>query len=134
MQRGYAPRYAHGHGILTACIFSEDLAGEENYYSQDAARSRSVKGKYQGHRGQRSRSLCNCIGQKVQFLQLLTYLSQIDVKWTKWSRNIILLTDTRPKYLFYKRQAVSFVNHACELVNCCSFIMPFFKVTFMLPD
>ena len=39
--------------------FFEDLAGEKNYYSQDAARSRSVKGKYLGHRGQRSRSLCN---------------------------------------------------------------------------
>ena len=42
--------------------FSEDLAGEEKYYSQDAARSRSVKGKYQGHRDQRS--LCDFIGQK----------------------------------------------------------------------
>ena len=44
--------------------FSEDLAGEKNYYSQDAARSRSVKENFQGHRGQRSRSLCNLIGQK----------------------------------------------------------------------
>ena len=60
MQRGYAYR----HGILTAHIFSKDLAGEKNYYSQDAARSRSVKENYQGHRGQRSRSLCNLIGQK----------------------------------------------------------------------
>ena len=58
MQRGYA----HRHGILTAYIFSEDLAGEKNCYSQDAARS--VKGNNQGHRGQRSRSLCNYIGQK----------------------------------------------------------------------
>ena len=56
--------YAHRHGILTAYIFSEDLAGEKNYYSQDAARSRSVKGNYQSHRGQRSRSLCNFIGRK----------------------------------------------------------------------
>ena len=56
--------YAHRHGILTAYIFSEDLAGEKNFYSQDAARSRSVKGNYQGHRGQRSRSLCKFIGQK----------------------------------------------------------------------
>ena len=60
MPRGYAHRY----GILTAYIFSKDLAGEESYYSQDAAKSRSVKGKYQGHSGQRSRSLCNFIGQK----------------------------------------------------------------------
>ena len=60
VQRGYA----HQHGILTAYIFSEDLAGDKNYYSQDAARSRSVKENYQGHRGQRSRSLCNLIGQK----------------------------------------------------------------------
>ena len=61
MQRGYA----HRHGILTAYIFSEDLAGEKkNSYSQNAARSRSVEGNYQGHRGQRSRSLCNLIGQK----------------------------------------------------------------------
>ena len=60
MQRGYA----HRHGILTAYIFSEDLAGEKNCYSQDAARSGSVKGNYQGHRGQRSRSLCKFIGQK----------------------------------------------------------------------
>ena len=46
--------------------FSEDQAGEKNYYSRDVARSRSVKGKgkYQGHRGQRSSSLCNFIGQK----------------------------------------------------------------------
>ena len=58
MHRGYA----HRHAILTAYILSEDLAGEENYYSRDAARS--VKGNYQGHRGQRSRSLCNFIGQK----------------------------------------------------------------------
>ena len=49
---------------LTAYIFSEDLAEEKYYYSQDAARTRSVKGNYQGHRGQRSRSLCNFIGQK----------------------------------------------------------------------
>ena len=44
--------------------------------------------------------------------------------------NIKLLTkfkNTSPKYLFYKRQAVSLVNHACELVYCCSFIMPFFQ-------
>ena len=60
MQRGYP----HQHGILTAYIFSEDLAGEKNYYSKDAARSRSVKGSHQGHRGQRSRSLCYFIGQK----------------------------------------------------------------------
>ena len=60
MQRGYA----HRHGILTAYIFPEELAGEKNYYSQDAARSRSVKGKYQGHRGQRSKSHCHFIGQK----------------------------------------------------------------------
>ena len=60
MQRGYA----HRHGILTAYIFSEDIAGEENYYSQDAARSRSVKGKYQGQRGQRSRPPCNFICQQ----------------------------------------------------------------------
>ena len=60
MQRGYA----HRHAILIAYILSEDLAGEENYYSQDAARQRSVTGNYQGHRGQRSRSLCNFIGQK----------------------------------------------------------------------
>ena len=33
-------------------------------YSQDAARSRPVKGKYQGHRGQRPWSLCSLIGQK----------------------------------------------------------------------
>ena len=39
MQRGYG----HQHGILTAYIFSEGLAGEENYNSQYAARSRSVK-------------------------------------------------------------------------------------------
>ena len=56
--------YAHRHGILTTYIFSEDLAGEKNYYSQDAARSSSVKENFQGHRGQRSRSLCNLIGQK----------------------------------------------------------------------
>ena len=48
--------------ILTAYIFSEDLAEEKYYYSQDAARTRSVKGNYQGHRG--PRSLCNFIGQK----------------------------------------------------------------------
>ena len=60
MQRGYA----HRHGILTAYIFSETLAEEKNYYSQDTARSRSVKENYQGQRGQRSRSLCNLIGQK----------------------------------------------------------------------
>ena len=60
MQRGYA----HRHGILTAYNFSQDLAGEENYYSQDAARSRPVKGKYQGNSDQRSRSICNFIGQK----------------------------------------------------------------------
>ena len=60
MQRGYA----HRHCILTTYIFSEDLAGEENYYSHDAVRSGLVRGKYQGHRGQRSRSLCNFIGQK----------------------------------------------------------------------
>ena len=61
MQRGYA----HRHGILTTYIFSEDLVKEKkSYYSQDAARSSSAKGKYQGHRGQRSRSLCNFIGQK----------------------------------------------------------------------
>ena len=60
MQRGYA----HGHGIMTAYIFSEDPAGEKNYYSQDAARSSSVKGKYQGNRGQRSISFCNFIGKK----------------------------------------------------------------------
>ena len=60
MDRGYA----HQHGILNAYIFSEDLAEEKTNYSQEAARSRSVKGKYQGHRGQRSRSLCNSIGQK----------------------------------------------------------------------
>ena len=63
MQRGYA----HRHGILTANIFYEDLAGEKNYYSQEAARSRSVNGKYQGHRGRRSRSFCNFIGQKDAF-------------------------------------------------------------------
>ena len=60
MQRGYA----HRHGILAAYIFSEDIAGEKNLYSQDAARLSSVKENYQGHRGQRSRSLCNLIGQK----------------------------------------------------------------------
>ena len=64
---------AHWHGILTAYIFSEALAGEKNYYSQDGARSRSVKGKYQGHRGQRSRSLL--LVKMVQFLQFMTYLS-----------------------------------------------------------
>ena len=47
-------------GLLT--FFSEGLAGELNYYSQDAARS--VKGRYQGHRGRRSRSLYNFIGHK----------------------------------------------------------------------
>ena len=52
----------HVHGILTVYIFSEDLAGGKNYHSQDVARS--VKGKYQGHRGQRSRSLGNFIGQE----------------------------------------------------------------------
>ena len=62
MQRGYAHR--HGHGILTAYIFSQCLAGENNYYSHDVARSSSVKRKYQGHRGKRSRSLCNFIVQK----------------------------------------------------------------------
>ena len=56
--------YANGHGIWTTYIFTEGLAREQNYFSQDAARSRSVKGRYQGHRGQRSRSLCNFIGQK----------------------------------------------------------------------
>ena len=81
MQRGYA----HRHGILTAYIFSKDLAGEINYYSQDAAKSRSVKGNYQGRRGQRSRSLCNLLIKKVQFLQLMTYLSEFEVKWVKWS-------------------------------------------------
>ena len=60
MQRGYA----HRHGILTAYIFSEDQATEENYYSQDATKSKSVKWIYQGHRGQRSRSLSNFIGLK----------------------------------------------------------------------
>ena len=85
MQRGYA----HPHGILIAYIFSEDLAGEKNYYSQDAARSRSVKGNYQGHRGQRSRSLCNFIGQKGK---------------------ISIINDLCPKYLFYKWQAVSLVK------------------------
>ena len=57
--------YAHRRGILTAYIFSKDLAGEKkNYYSQYAARSRSVKANYQGHRGQSSRTLCNVIVQK----------------------------------------------------------------------
>ena len=55
----HAERLCSPTCILTAYIFSEDLAGEKNYYSQDLAKSRSVKGKYQGHRGQRSRSLCN---------------------------------------------------------------------------
>ena len=49
-------------GLLT--LFSEYLIGELNYFSQYAARSRSVKGIYQGHRGQRSRSLCNFVGKK----------------------------------------------------------------------
>ena len=51
--------------------------------------------------------------------------------------NIILLAkfkNASPKYLFYKWQAVSLVNHACDMVYCCSFTMPFFKVTFMLLD
>ena len=56
--------YAHRHGIWTTYIFSEDLAGVKNYFRQDAAMARSVKGRYQGHRGQRLRSLCNFIGQK----------------------------------------------------------------------
>ena len=71
MQRGYA----HRHGILTAYIFSEDLAGEKNYYSQDAARSNQWKGiirvievKGQGH-------FAILLVKKVQFLQLMTYLS-----------------------------------------------------------
>ena len=71
MQRGYA----HGHGILTAYNFSEDLAGEEKYYSQDAASPRSVKGKYQGYRCQRSRSLHNLIGQKGTISTIINLLS-----------------------------------------------------------
>ena len=36
----------------------------------------SDKEKYQGHRGQRSRSLCNFIGKKIHFffLKLMTYM------------------------------------------------------------
>ena len=65
-------------------FFSEDLAGGENYYSQDAARSRSVKGKYQSHRGQRSRSLCNFIGQQEKMSKgiiagvFFRYISDMD--------------------------------------------------------
>ena len=59
--------------ILTVYIFSEGLTGEKNYYSQDAARSRSVKLKYQGHRGQGSFAIL--LVKKVQFLQLMTYMS-----------------------------------------------------------
>ena len=60
----------HAEGLCSptwhfdSLIFSEDLDGEKNYNGQDAARSMSVKGNYQGHRGQRPRSLCNFIGQK----------------------------------------------------------------------
>ena len=60
MQRGYA----HRHGILTAYIFSEELAGEKKLLQPGCCKVKSVKGNYQGHRGQRSRSLCKFIGQK----------------------------------------------------------------------
>ena len=110
MQRGCA----HRHGILTAYIFSEDLAGEGNYYSQDAARSRSVKGKCQGHRGQRSRSLCNFIGQKGTISTIIDLFVSNYCKMGQIVReNIILLTklkNTSQKCLFYKWQAVSFVT------------------------
>ena len=56
-------------------LFSEGLAGEKNFYSKDAARSWSVKGNYQGHRGQGQVHFAILLARKVQLLQFITYLS-----------------------------------------------------------
>ena len=70
MRGGEEQTFFHAEGLsspawfLDYLHFSEGLEGEKNNFSQDAARSRSEKGRYQGHRGQRSRSFCNFIGQK----------------------------------------------------------------------
>ena len=72
-------------GLLT--LFSECLMGELNYFSQYAARSRSVKGRYQGHRGQRSRSHCNFIGKKGTNSTI--YLSKNEVKWSEKSTKLL---------------------------------------------
>ena len=77
-------------GLLT--LFFECLMGELNYFSQYAARSRSVKGRYQGHRGQ----FCNFIGKKGT--NSTNYLSKNEVKWSEKSTKLLtklsLVTDT----------------------------------------
>ena len=61
MQMGYA----HSHGILTAYIlFQRPSWRKKNYLGQDTERSMSLKGKYKGHKVQRSMSLCNFISQE----------------------------------------------------------------------
>ena len=71
MQSGYA----HRHGILTAYILSEDLAGEKTTTARMLQGQGQWKGiikvievKGQGH-------FAILLVKKVKFLQLLTYLS-----------------------------------------------------------
>ena len=68
MQRGYA----HRHGILTAYIFSKDLAGEKKLLQpgcqcQWKGIIKVIEVKGQGH-------FAILLVKKVQFLQLMTYL------------------------------------------------------------
>ena len=79
MQRGYAHRH------FDRLHFFKDLAGEENYYSQDVVRSRSVRGNFQGHRGRRSRSLCNFIGQKGT---ISTIIDLFVLNWGKMGQKV----------------------------------------------
>ena len=71
MQRGYV----HWHGILTAYIFSEDLAGKKTTTARMLqgqcewkGNIKVIKVKGQGH-------FAILLVKKVQFLQLMTYLS-----------------------------------------------------------
>ena len=71
MQRGYA----HRHVILTAYILSEDLAGEKTTTArmlqgqgQRKGNIKVIEVKGQGH-------FAILLVEKVQFLQLMTYLS-----------------------------------------------------------
>ena len=79
-----------------------------------------MKGKYQGHRGQRSRSLCNFIGQKgtISTINDLFVLNSGKMgQMVREKHHIInkVKKNTSPKYLYYKWQAVGNVSgNRCE--------------------
>ena len=103
---------------------------------RDAARSRSVNGRYQGHRGQMSRSLCNLIGQTGTNSTIYNIFL---LKWGKMVREKHQIIDkilTLPAqnthliktgYVFAKS---THVNGNVESVSLAFF----FKVSSLLPD